>query len=68
MTLCPMCYSHNCIKYGHVRKPRREQRYRCHDCGFQFILDPVRPEPIRMAIVTAEKKTDVQKFLQQIHH
>jgi insertion element IS1 protein InsB len=32
---CPNCESSQIIKYGRIRTGK--QRYRCHDCGWQFV-------------------------------
>lgn len=35
---CPNCQSSQIIKYGRIHTGK--QRYRCHDCGRQFVENP----------------------------
>ena len=40
MLCCPQCQSHSTTKYGHTHSGK--QRYRCVDCGRQFVENPAR--------------------------
>jgi transposase-like protein len=41
MLTCPQCQSARTIKYGHTHSGN--QRYRCHECGRQFVEHPAHP-------------------------
>ncbi|WP_225901176.1 IS1 family transposase [[Leptolyngbya] sp. PCC 7376] len=41
MLTCPQCQSPSTIKYGHTHSGK--QRYRCHECGRQFVEHPAHP-------------------------
>lgn len=38
MHACPQCHSQVVVKNGHIHNGK--QRYRCNDCGRQFVEDP----------------------------
>ena len=63
MMICPNCGNIEIIKFGHIKTPRREQRYRCKACDYQFIMDTVRPDIIKLAIQAAKKPSDIRKLI-----
>jgi transposase len=38
MLVCPQCSSFKTVKNGHIHNGK--QRYKCHDCGRQFVQYP----------------------------
>ena len=38
MRVCPNCSSQQTVKNGHIHNGK--QRFKCHDCGRQFIENP----------------------------
>jgi transposase-like protein len=38
MPVCPSCASSHTVKNGHIHNGK--QRFKCHDCGRQFIEQP----------------------------
>jgi transposase-like protein len=38
MPVCPACSSNKTVKNGHIHNGK--QRFKCHDCGRQFIEQP----------------------------
>lgn len=66
MILCPQCGSMDVIKYGRIRMPRREQRYRCNTCGRQFIMETVRPDPLKIAIFSAASRKQAAQLIKMI--
>jgi transposase-like protein len=38
---CPSCYSKEIKKNG-LNKTKNKQKYKCKECGKQFVLDPIK--------------------------
>ena len=55
MFQCPACTSKKGVKNGHIHNGK--QRYRCKDCGRQFVLNPSKK------VVSEETRARIDKLL-----
>jgi transposase-like protein len=56
MVICPQCSSCETAKNGHIHNGK--QRYKCHDCGRQFV-----EHPHYFFSTTPEMKTHLRSFI-----
>ena len=55
MPSCPNCYSEKTVKNGHIHNGK--QRYKCHDCGRQFVENPEK------ILISQEKRELIDRLL-----
>jgi transposase-like protein len=55
MPSCPQCHSHSTVKNGHIHTGK--QRFKCHECGRQFV------EPPTNIIISQETKALIERLL-----
>ncbi len=55
MPSCPNCFSEKTVKNGHIHNGK--QRYKCHDCGRQFVENPEK------IVISQEKRELIDRLL-----
>ena len=55
MPTCPNCSSEKTVKNGHIHNGK--QRFKCHDCGRQFIQNPTK------IVIDQEKRELIDRLL-----
>ncbi len=55
MPNCPNCSSEKTVKNGHIHNGK--QRYKCHDCGRQFVENPEK------ILISQEKRELIDRLL-----
>jgi len=55
MPSCPNCSSEKTVKNGHIHNGK--QRYKCHDCGRQFVENPEK------ILIPQEKRELIDRLL-----
>ncbi len=55
MPSCPNCHSEKTVKNGHIHNGK--QRYKCHECGRQFVENPEK------IVISPEKRELIDRLL-----
>ena len=55
MPHCPECHSRSIVKNGHIHNGK--QRFKCHDCGRQFVENPTN------IVISAETRALIDRLL-----